>query len=32
MFLRLPEREELKFVIVKRMAADANRPEPHADK
>ena len=32
MFLRLPEREELKFVIVKRLAADANRPEPHADK
>jgi hypothetical protein len=31
MFLRLPDREEIKFVIVKRLAADANHPGPHAN-
>jgi hypothetical protein len=32
MFVRLPEREEIKFVIVKRLAAETNRPDPHANK
>jgi hypothetical protein len=32
LFLRSPDRAEIKFVIVKRLAADVNHSDPHANK